>query len=251
MRRVNEDNVDVNRNFLLDGERWAGAPDGYAALDGLLNPPRPPGAISGFRAKALLQIARRGLPALKNAVAGGQYAFPRGLFYGGAGPVETHRLLRDALPQRIGAARRVVHLDLHTGLGDRGTYKLLIAHPPGAPELPDLQRIFGASEIQGWDRTGVSYDVRGALGPWCKARFPRTTYDVVVAEFGTEPILSVVEALHRENRAHQWGNPAEPRSIQAKERLRDVFAPPEPAWRDRVVAAGVRLGEQAIAGVFG
>ena len=37
-RRVNEDNVDLNRNFLLDDEGYVGCPDGYAHLDPLLLP---------------------------------------------------------------------------------------------------------------------------------------------------------------------------------------------------------------------
>src|SRR5205823_5190293 len=42
LRRANEDNVDLNRNFLRPGEAFAGSPPGYAALDHLLNPAHPP-----------------------------------------------------------------------------------------------------------------------------------------------------------------------------------------------------------------
>ena len=42
LRRVNEHNVDLNRNFLLPGEAYRGSPAGYAALDPLLNPKSPP-----------------------------------------------------------------------------------------------------------------------------------------------------------------------------------------------------------------
>src|SRR5690606_11704356 len=37
-RRTNEDNVDQNRNFLLTGAEFRGAPEAYRELDGLLNP---------------------------------------------------------------------------------------------------------------------------------------------------------------------------------------------------------------------
>ena len=36
VRRVNEDNVDQNRNFLKEGESWTGSPEGYDAFDGML-----------------------------------------------------------------------------------------------------------------------------------------------------------------------------------------------------------------------
>ena len=42
LRRCNEDNVDVNRNFLESGDDYMGAPDGYAGLDSFLNPESPP-----------------------------------------------------------------------------------------------------------------------------------------------------------------------------------------------------------------
>jgi hypothetical protein len=42
LRRFDENNVDPNRNFLLPGERFEGAPEAYARLDSFLNPRRPP-----------------------------------------------------------------------------------------------------------------------------------------------------------------------------------------------------------------
>ena len=43
LRRTNEDNIDLNRNFLKSGDSYAGSPPGYAELDPLLNPPRASG----------------------------------------------------------------------------------------------------------------------------------------------------------------------------------------------------------------
>ena len=43
IRRVNENNVDLNRNFLADGEAYTGSSDGYRRLDPLLNPSTPAG----------------------------------------------------------------------------------------------------------------------------------------------------------------------------------------------------------------
>ena len=43
LRRANEDNVDLNRNFLLPGEAYSGVSDSYARLNSFLNPAYPPG----------------------------------------------------------------------------------------------------------------------------------------------------------------------------------------------------------------
>ena len=78
LRRANENNVDLNRNFLGDGESWSGAPAVYRHVDHILNPRTPP-ASDFFYMQALWQTLRRGFRPLKRAVARGQYAFPRGL----------------------------------------------------------------------------------------------------------------------------------------------------------------------------
>jgi len=45
VRRVNEDNADLNRNFLLPGERYEGSPEKYPELDDFFNPRRRPSVL--------------------------------------------------------------------------------------------------------------------------------------------------------------------------------------------------------------
>lgn len=246
LRRVNEDNVDLNRNFLLPGEAYSGAPDGYAALDGMLNPTTPPTTLEPFLLKAVLQIARHGLPALKNAVAGGQYDFPKGVFFGGHGPSRTQTLLGEIMPPVVGKLNRVYHIDFHSGLGKPATYKLLVDHEGGSPGAEALIARFG-DDVQPWEKSGVSYAIRGGLGTWCKHKFGGDRYDVLAAEFGTVSILKVISGTRTENRAHHWGGPDHPWTARAKEEFRDIFAPRDRDWRDRVVASGVRIFDQAVA----
>jgi hypothetical protein len=53
LRRVNEDNVDLNRNFLVTGETYSGSPQLYKDLDDFLNPASPPHQFDGYLIKAL------------------------------------------------------------------------------------------------------------------------------------------------------------------------------------------------------
>lgn len=251
IRRVNEDNVDLNRNFLLPDQAYSGVPDTYGQLDGLLNPRTPPSSLDPFLAKAAFNIAKYGMPALKNAVAGGQYEFSKGLFYGGSGPCTTVRLMDEHLPRWVGSARHVLHIDLHTGLGKSGTYKLLVDHEEGSDRAAWLAQRFGADVVEPWAPGGVSYAIRGGMGVWCKHRFPETEYDVMVAEFGTTGPLQVIAALRAENQAHHWARPEDDVTRRAKTRLREAFAPTKPAWRDTVVARGVRIVQQAIEALGG
>lgn len=247
LRRVNEDNVDLNRNMLRQGEDYSGSPPLYGAMDPLLNPEQPPpGGLSMFLPKAAFYLARYGLPALKDAVAGGQYDFPKGLFYGGAGPTATHRILAAELPRWVAGARRVLHIDFHSGLGRWGSYKLLVDHPWGSEGLAALESVFGADVVEPWEpEQGVSYAIRGGLGTWCKARLPDVEYDVLCAEFGTTNILAVISALHHENRAHLWGAEGESTTVAAKARLREVFAPKSAKWRGLTLERGIAIVQRA------
>ncbi|MGE0709917.1 MAG: M14 family metallopeptidase [Planctomycetota bacterium] len=248
IRRVNEHNVDLNRNFLRPGESYSGSPAGYAELDGMLNPRRASRPLSLFLPRAALSIARHGMAALKNAVAGGQYDFPQGLFFGGHAPERTNELVAEHIGRWVGEAttERTYHVDFHSGLGAPATYKLLVDHPTGDPVVADLERDFGADVVQPWDpTTGVAYEIKGGLGTWCQARFgPR--YDVLVAEFGTLPPIGVVRALHLENRAHHWGRPGDRATRRAKEAMMAAFAPRGREWRDVTAQRGVAIVERAL-----
>jgi len=247
IRRVNEDNVDLNRNFLLAGQSYTGSPDGYAELDQLLNPRKPPGLVDPFLVRAVVHILRHGLPAMKSAVAGGQYEFPLGLFFGGDQASRTVEILADQLPRWVGGAAEVLHVDFHTGLGAKGSYKLLVDHGRGDERFQWLAERFGADVVEPWEpEAGVSYSIRGGLGTWCKERFPRASYDVLAAEFGTVHILKVVAALRAENQAHHWGDPESSSTQRAKKRVKQAFVPPDRAWRDGTVKDGLAIVQRAL-----
>jgi len=250
VRRVNEDNVDLNRNFLTAGQEYAGSPPKYGDLDGLLNPKQPSGSAATFLPRAAFNILRHGMPALKNAVAGGQYEFPMGLFFGGSGPQRSNAILAERLPALVGGAERVFHVDFHTGLGASATYKLLVDHAWGSDGHAELRSLFGEEVVEPWEpKDGVSYEIRGGLGTWCKANLGEG-YDVLCAEYGTVPILKVIEALHQENRAAHWGVQDSPGYRKAKGKLMAAFAPADRQWRDSVVASGLDVCQRAIEAAF-
>lgn len=238
LRRTDAANVDLNRNFLRDGEPYQGCPPEYREIDWLLNPRRPPGRFDLLRIESIPAIARHGQAALKRAIAGGQYEFPLGLFFGGTGPSPTRRILEDQFPRWVGGAETVLHLDVHTGLGAWGKLALLLEDSVTPDRARWLADRFGRDLLERPGR-GISYPTRGGLGTWCQATFGDRAYDFLCAEFGTEPGLGVVAALRAENRAHHWGDPGSEGTRRARLRLREVFAPADPRWRSAAVARGL------------
>ncbi|WP_169976893.1 M14 family metallopeptidase [Tautonia rosea] len=249
-RRFDAENIDLNRNFLQPGEPYQGSPPLYGTLDPLLNPAAPPGPWDAltFQPRALWTRSRYGMPAVKQAIAGGQYDYPRGLFFGGHGASLTSRILENHLPALIEPARRVIHLDVHTGLGPWNTETLLIHAPRSSPTCRRFVETFGTDRLSPMDADGVAYQTRGSLGDWCAHRFGvgRCTYDYACAEFGTYPAITVLSALRAENQAFHFADHNSPARRQAVARLREAFIPADPSWQRRALEAGRDLMERAI-----
>jgi hypothetical protein len=250
LRRFDENNVDPNRNFLLPGERFEGAPEGYARLDAFLNPRRPPSWWESFTLKALWLIARYGMPALRQAVAGGQYSYPRGLFFGGVCPSRMQQLLGENLPRWLGGSKCVVHLDFHTGLGRQGACKLLIDYPLNDRQRGWLTDWFGADSFEACDSSGIAYDARGGFGRWCVSRGLAPDYLFACAEFGTYAPVQVLAGLRAENQAQHWGTPSAAPTVRAKERLKELFSPASGAWRSQVIERSLELVGRAQRGLL-
>ena len=235
IRRVDENNVDPNRNFLLTGERFAGAHERYVHLDRFLNPRQSSPLRQPFTLKALPLLLRYGIPALRQAIAEGQYDYPHGLFFGGAEPSQMQRLLAGHLPRWLHGGRSVVHLDFHTGLGARGMCKLLIDYALTERQRSRLIEWFGSSAFETSDSSGISYNARGGFGRWCVSRAFAPDYLFAYAEFGTYGPIQMLAGLRAENQAHQWGAPDSPNTRRAKERLKELFCPADEQWRSRVL----------------
>ncbi len=88
LRRFNENNVDLNRNFLSvepdfdTRSKLEVAFSAYRKFNSFLNPQSPP-ASDFYFLKVFGLILKHGMAVLKQAVVGGQYWFPDGLFFGG------------------------------------------------------------------------------------------------------------------------------------------------------------------------
>ena len=249
-RRVNETNVDLNRNLLLNGESFSGSPAGYSRLNDLLNPQRAPSRREPVTLKFLLAIARYGMPALKQSIASGQYDYPQGLFYGGDRPSRTHEILATHYDRWLAGSSRVVHLDFHTGLGAWATCKLLVDYSLSASQHQRLSRCFGPDAFECTHTPNVAYSTRGNFGQWCMAQNRGREYLYAAAEFGTYNPLRVLAGLRAENQAHHWGRAKSASTERAKRQLVELFCPCAERWRTQVLERSMELVHHAIDGLL-
>ena len=247
LRRANENNVDLNRNFLADADSWSGAPALYGALDPLLNPRSPP-SRDAFGLRAAMTSFRYGFHRVKDAIAQGQYEYPQGLFFGGKALQPGPRRYLDWLRQHLQTAEYVFAIDLHTGLGKYGSDTVIPEMRVNVTPLETLAAALGRPLV---DVSGpsVAYEVRGSMGAALPRALPHARFDCVLQEIGTRGPLAVLHALREENRWHFFGDG----SIvhPAKQRLREALCPSAAKWRRDAVRLGVQLARAAARWVHG
>lgn len=246
LRRTNEYNVDLNRNFHLDNGIWTGAPPLYKRLDALLNPASPP-ERDAFALRLGMAGLRHGVRAVRQAIAHGQHRYPRGLFYGGSELQPGPRLLIDWLQAELAAVEALFAIDLHTGLGPYAADTLLVEPGVGTAQLPVLSRVLQRPLASGGMTPGA-YTVRGSLGAALPQLLPDTRVEFVLQEIGTRSAVHVLHALREENRWHHYGDG----DIEhpAKRRLLEALCPGAPAWREAAIAHATDVAYRAATWLF-
>ena len=186
LRRVNEDNVDLNRNFLTTDAECKGAPNDYIRLNHFLNPKSSPSRGELFTLKAAWNIFRHGLQPLKQALAGGQYDYPKGVFFGGRTPCQSTKIIDENCDAWIGESDHIIHIDLHTGLGPFARHKLLLTETVSSVEYSWYIATFGKTCVEPMSAPHLtSYHASGTFGDWLREHFASRKYRFVTAEFGT------------------------------------------------------------------
>jgi hypothetical protein len=247
LRRVNENNVDLNRNFLAADEKHVGAPEGYRKLDKFLNPPTPP-SRDLFYLRGVGLLARYGMAALRQAIAVGQYEYPKGLYFGGKRLEQGPTKLQEYMADHLAGVERIVAIDVHTGLGRFGEDRLLVDAAPERTAIAQEMRAALGERVQPLDTRGVAHEVRGAQYNLYYRLFPKAETYFAGQEFGTYHSMRVLEAMRAENRWHHYG--AGTVDHPTKTKLRKVFNPDDARWRRSVLKRGREVINQGLTLAF-
>jgi hypothetical protein len=242
-RRFNEENVDLNRNFLLPHEEYTGSPPLCAAFRRVMLG----GGVRRFdfsTARMAYLAMRHGLRSFWETLPVGQYDFPDWLFFGGQRRSQSAEVLQGLMPALLDGTCETVHLDFHTGLGRWNQFELLLSESSQTEHASWWQTHFGAERVRCPARTGSSYQVRGGLGQWLSTQLPNCQYRFATAEFGTYSPLRVIRALVQELACHaQHG--AQSADHWARRQLADVFVPRSRRWRTNALEHGLALIRRA------
>jgi hypothetical protein len=247
LRRTNEDNVDLNRNF-RDFSVPAAADAAYAEVHPFIVPAAWPPTADNER-RIADYVARHGAGALQAAITGGQTSFADGLFYGGVRPAWSNTTLRGLLREHGRGRRALGWLDFHTGLGPRGHGEKIYAGRDVEADIARTKAWWGDDVTSFFDGTSTSAPLTGVNYNAAYDEVPQAAFAGIALEYGTLPFTEVLQAL----RADQWleNHPAAPAAVRAqiKRQVRDAFYCDADDWKAQVhtqartatLAAVVRL----------
>ena len=246
-RRVNEDNVDLNRNF-IDFSQPLPVNADYAEVHPLLLPEHwPPSAAQQAALDTLTQAW--GERRMQRAITSGQYQFPDGVWFGGLAPTWSHRTFRQVLQDHLGQAREIAWIDLHTGLGPHGYGERIFACTDTGASLQRARQWWG-SDITSVD-TGTSQSVplSGPIQMAIYEECPQAQYTGICLEFGTLPLAQMILAM----RADHWLALHPEAAGALQERIRSdmlqAFNPPSGDWQAQVWQQGLQAARQALQGL--
>lgn len=249
IRRVTEEGVDLNRNFVDHAKPYPANP-GYEELADAILPPALEGpAFEAALARLQAYRARHGELAYYRAVSAGQYTHPDGLFYGGNGPTWANRTTHAIIDRYLRRCRSIAVVDFHTGLGPYGYGELIAHYDPGTPGAERARAWYGPSLTETKRGTSSSQARDGLAHYGYNRALPEAEVTMVTLEFGTYSREQGNKVLRADHWLHKYGDPLAPAARPIKQALKDHFYPDFDDWKEMILFRGHQVIRQAMAGL--
>ena len=248
LRRYNENNVDLNRNFILDWDSFDRASNqDYPKVDTFLGPTGKIGNALWHEAGFYLSLAKtaitEGADTISDALLTGQYEYPEGVYYGGDGDESSTVYLKDVFARCLESRyENIVHIDIHSGYGPR--YNMVIFNSV-FETMTEAESVaaFGYDNVIAHDSesfyatTGDTTDFFYRLA---QQKDTDTALFSTCFEFGTigDAFFDTILSLHYtvdENRNHFYPTDNGVSAQIVHENYMELFYPTETAWREKTV----------------
>lgn len=250
LRRTNEQNIDINRNWInfdvpLPENSW------YEELSDDLCP-RDWSTETQARTGARIAdwIQRHSFAAFQKAVSGGQWKHPTGLFYGGTAHSWSRTTLTRIVQSKLGGASRVNIIDFHTGLGPYGYAEPIVGRPREHPGFARTRAWIGAAAKSLYGDGSGSAEIEGDSMSVLTALLPLAVVDVIALECGIRPINDVALALRADSWLHAHGDVRSPEAKSIKSMIRAAFHSDDLLWQGMALGQGLAACQAAVAGLL-
>lgn len=245
--RVNPNNVDLNRNFLLDDTYNTAINPDYDLIQGLVNPKGPVRALNlealSFLLRVIGSLISPGQRRVQAASLLGQHRHPKGIYYGGAERQEETAVVMELYQEALTKYRHFIQVDLHTGYGPRDQMTIIVPPLDSTPSA-EAMRKFNYPLVQKVDPDefyAISGDMEEYVYRLRDAQFPDRLVFAGGFEFGTfgDSLLARIRSLRAtvlENQIRQHGAVSAQAREQVQQEYEELFFPRAPMWRAKALA---------------
>ncbi|AMH43768.1 MULTISPECIES: DUF2817 domain-containing protein [Burkholderiaceae] len=238
LRRVTEDNVDLNRNYVAF-DRPLPANAGYESMHPIYLCPELEGPARSIADATLAAcIARDGNAAVMSVVEAGQYVHADGLFFGGREPAWSNRTLRAIMEKHVADAQTAICFDLHTGAGAFGHPMLMAITAKAYPMLSRMQALYGpwlhtiVTSPSSTTDTGIAATATGYTLQAMLDQLSDVDLMQFVIECGTYDPARSHRLLRDDHWLHLFGDPFDATGRRIKAALLEHFFPADTHWRE-------------------
>lgn len=247
-RRVNLNNVDLNRNFVLTPAEFDDSFNpGYKKMESFINPSRQLNAklssdIS-FYLNFLFLLFSQGMNNTRASTLLGQYAFPRGLYYGGIEYQQETLALMELYRQHFRRYDQILHLDMHTGYGPRYQMSLVNSIYDPVDSADYVSRFHYPLVVK--TNPDEFYAMRGDMVD-CEYRlmaseFPTKRFYATAFEFGTFgdslwAAICSLQTMINENQLFWHGSRDQTLEKSIERNFQELYFPTEAQWRQKAVS---------------
>src|SRR5258707_513704 len=251
IRRVTEDNVDLNRNYVNHAGALPTNP-GYDELADAICPAEWEDApLARARTRLEAYAKQHGPAALQFAVTAGQFTHADGVFFGGAAPTWSCENLLKILAEHAAGARCLAVIDFHTGLGPWGYGEPIVTHGNGSPALARARQWYGDRITSTSLGNSTSADVRGDMLTGVEHRYGGIEVTGLAVEYGTLPLNQVMDAVRADNWLHTRGKVDSAKGREIKAMVRDAFYSDKDDWKGMILEQALRHQRNALRGLAG
>lgn len=249
VRRVTEDNVDLNRNF-IDHAKPAPDNPGYRVLRDAINPPDwSPESERRVRERFRVFAEEHGAMGLQVAITQGQYFDDQGIYFGGSHAGWSNRTMRAILEPHSGHVRKIVFIDLHSGLGPYGYGEIISNHLAGDPGNGRVTDWFGAEATSTDGGTSTSPVITGDTHIGLAESLPQAEATGITLEYGTLPLEDMLNAVRADNWVHIHGELESKQGKEIKAQIRAAFYPDKDDWKKMAFDRAIDVAERAMKGL--
>ncbi len=260
-RKVNENGVDLNRNFILNGVFDKSINPDFPKLKYLLAPSYP---VRSFAIENLFFVGRtikalltEGTSSISNAALLGQYINPKAMYYGGEKCEEQTEVMIDLFRQALEKYQNVVHLDQHSGYGPRYLMSLTLVplEPLTSAQLSSKFNYPLVLKGEGMEFYETHGDMCACLYELRNAKFPDKHVFATAFEFGTygDSLIQRIHSLRTmvfESQLYWHGAANKATEEKIRHEFRELYFLAESKWREKA-AADCRKAFEGILNAYG